>query len=334
MDPTHIFAGRLQRDILLPVHGKPLVDVPGGRMLYAAAGFLLWGDKAGLLARVGEDFPGEWLQLFEQRGLNTRGINILPQEMDLRNFLAYTDDFSIHQTNPVAHFARLGLPFPKILLGYQSPPLVHLLQGEPDFSQPRPGDIPPDYLHAHCVHICGLEFSTTNRLISAFRESHVPTLTLDPQSYWMQPTHWAEIHLLLNGLTAFFPSEEELRSLFWGKTTDLIEMAEDVAAAGCELVVVKRGAQGQLLYDGISHKCWQVPAYGSELRDPTGAGDSFCGGFLAGYHQTYDPIQGVLHGNISASLKIEGSGVFHILETHPELAKMRLDSLKEGVRQL
>jgi sugar/nucleoside kinase (ribokinase family) len=334
MEPTHIFAGRLQRDILLPVFGPPLIDVPGGKLLYAAAGFLLWGKGAGLLARAGEDYPREWLSLFEDYGLDTQGIKILPEEIDLRNFLAYTDNFTRQQTNPVAHFARLGIPFPKILLGYRPLQPVQSLKVEVDISQPRPADIPSDYLHARCVHLCGLDYSITSRMISAFRESQVRTLTLDPQTCWMQPIYWKEVCLLLNGLTAFLPSEKELRSLFWGKSNDLVEMAEAIAAEGCEFVVVKRGPQGQLLYDGISHKIWQIPAYNVDMRDPTGAGDSFCGGFLGGYHNTNDPLQAVLHGNISASLTIEGSGVFHILESHPGLAKMRLDSLKERVREL
>jgi len=334
MEPTYIFAGRLQRDILLPVFGSPLIDVPGGDLLYAATGLLVWGKNAGLLARIGEDYPREWLQLFEQNGLDTRGICILPKELDLRNFLTYTDKYVRQQTNPVAHFARLGLPFPKILLGYQSAFEKGSMAGETDDSQPRPADIPADYLNARCVFLSGLEYSSTNRLISAFRESQVTTLTLDPQASWMQPKSWNEVSLILKGLTAFLPSEEEIRSLFWGKSTDLVEMAEAIAAEGCELVVIKRGSQGQLLYDGASHKCWQIPAYAVELFDPTGAGASFCGGFLAGYHNTYDPLQAVLHGNISASLNIEGSGVFRVLESHPGLAKARLDSLKDNVREL
>jgi len=334
MEPTYIFAGRLQRDILLPVDGPPLIDVPGGDLLYAAAGFLLWGKEAGLLARAGEDYPREWLQQFEDRGLDTKGICILPEEMDLRNFLAYTENFVRHQTNPVAHFARLRLPFPKILLGYQPAKTIGSKSTGENYSQPRPAEIPADYLLARCVHICSLEYTTASRLISSFREAEVTTLTLDPQADWMQPTRWNDVSLILNGLTAFLPSEEELRSLFWGKTTDLVEMAQAIAAEGCEMVVVKRGPQGQLLYDGVSRKCWQIPAYPIEMSDPTGAGASFCGGFLTGYHKTYDPLQAVLHGNISASFTIESSGAFQILESHPNLAQARLDSLKESVREL
>jgi sugar/nucleoside kinase (ribokinase family) len=111
-------------------------------------------------------------------------------------------------------------------------------------------------------------------------------------------------------------------------------MAEALGESGCEFVIVKRGARGQMLYDSVSKKRWEVPAYPARPVDVTGAGNSFCGGFLAGYQQTYDPLRGVLYGSVSASLTIEGSGAFHALEALPGLAQRRLDSLAEIVRQV
>jgi ribokinase len=201
-------------------------------------------------------------------------------------------------------------------------------------SSPRPAEIPPDYLHSRWIHLCELEYPTASRLISTFREHQVTTLTVDPHPSWMQATNWSAVSLILNGLTAFFPSEQELRALFWGKTTDLVEMAQAIAAQNCEFVVVKCGSQGQLLYDAAAHKSWQIPAYPVKLMDPTGAGASFCGGFLAGLKLTDDPLQAVLHGNVSASLTMEGSGAFHILDSHLGLAQARLDSLRENIREI
>jgi sugar/nucleoside kinase (ribokinase family) len=139
---------------------------------------------------------------------------------------------------------------------------------------------------------------------------------------------------LLQGLTAFLPSEEELRAIFWGRTNDLWQMAEALASFGCELIIVKRGAHGQMLYDNASKKRWEVPAYPAHLEDLTGAGDSFCGGFSAGYQKTFDPLRAVLYGSVSASLTIEGSGAFHALDALPGLAQARLDSLSDLVRQV
>ncbi len=332
MNPVFVLAGRLRRDYLLPPLGRPLIDAPGGDLLYAAAGLAVWGGAPALLARVGEEYPQEWLKDFNRRGWDTRGVHILPEPLDLRYFLAYLDPNTPRTTNPVSHFARLGLTFPKALLGYQPTPGDDLRQIHP--ASPRLTDIPDEYLEARAVHLCPLDYPTASRLLAAFQQAGVTTRALDPAAGYMQPRAWNEVRALLQGLTAFLPSEEELRSLFWGQTDDLWAMAEAVAACGCELVVVKRGGRGQILYDSASRKRWEAPAYPVRLADPTGAGASFCGGFLFGYQQTYDPLEAVLHGNISASLTIEGSGAFHALDALPGLARARLESLRGLVRQV
>jgi sugar/nucleoside kinase (ribokinase family) len=333
MEPTFVIAGRLHRDYLLPPTGRPLIDVPGGNLLYATAGLGVWDSQIGLLARVGEDYPQEWLLSFNKRGWDIRGIHILAGALDLRYFQARLDPQTFQRTNPITHFARMNLPFPKALLGYQSP-------AESDDrktahpASPRPGDIPPDYLDAHAAHLCPLDYMTTSRLLSTFRQANITFLTLDPSAAYMTNEAFDNMRSLLQGLTAFLPSEEELRAIFWGRTNDLWQMAEALASFGCELIIVKRGAHGQMLYDNASKKRWEVPAYPAHLEDLTGAGDSFCGGFSAGYQKTFDPLRAVLYGSVSASLTIEGSGAFHALDALPGLAQARLDSLSDLVRQV
>ncbi len=333
MEPTYVIAGRLRRDYLLPSTGRPLIDVPGGDSLYAASGLGLWDGGLGLLARVGEDYPNEWLRAFEKRKWDIRGIHILADQLDLRFFQASLDLQAVQRNNPMAHFARLGMTFPKALLGYQPPAETDDDRVTALPSSPRPSDIPADYLDARAVHLCPMDYLTQSRLHSAFRQAKVTSLTVDPSSAYMTPAAMDDVRNLLQGVTAFMPSEEELRSLFWGRTDDLWEMAEAAASWGCEYVVVKCGGHGQLLYDGLSHRRWAVPAYPARPADLTGAGSSFCGGFLAGYHKTYDPLRAVMHGNISASLTIEGSGAFHALEVLAGLADARLESLAGIVRE-
>ncbi len=310
------------------------MDVPGGDLLYAAAGLGVWETSAGLLARVGEDYPHEWLLAFEKRGWDTSGIHITADALDLRYFQMILADNSVQRNNPVACFARLGLTFPKSLLGYQPP-----VENDDDRkvfhpASPRPDDIPSDYLNAHLVHLCPLDYITGTRLTSAFRQAAVTTLTLDPSAAYMTGKTLYDVRTLVGGLTAFLPSEEELRALFWGSTDDLWSMAEALGEFGCEFIVVKRGARGQMLYDSVSKKRWEVPAYPARVVDATGVGDSFCGGFLAGYQKSYDPLRAVLYGSVSASLTIEGSGALHALEALPGLAHARLESLKGLVRQI
>lgn len=334
MEPIFVIAGRLTREYLLPPVGVPLLDVAGGSALYASGGLLVWDQDLGLLARVGEDYPRSWLKQIETRGIGVQGIEILQQSVDLRSFYAYDTRFEGTHGSPVSQFARRGLTFPKALLGYPNPREVVKDPRKPDPLAPMAMDIPAGYLEARAVHLCPLDLGSQHRLIDAFKAASVTTLTVDPSSDYMTPRFLKELRVALSRVTAFLPSEEELRALFWGHTYDLWEMASAVAESGCEAVVIKRGSAGQSVYDARSRSRWEVPAYPARPADPTGVGDAFCGGFLAGFRRTYDPLQAALHGNVSASLKLEGSGAFYPLSTLTGLAEARLGVLKDLVRKV
>jgi hypothetical protein len=286
------------------------------------------------VARVGDDYPAEWLEDFARHNLDTRGIRVLQQPIDLRSFTAYTSRSSYSSDDPVAHFARLGMSFPRELLGYRSPSNQIDSRTKLLPNTIRQADIPAEFLDASAAHICPLDYLTHSLLPAVLRQAEFTTVTLDPSPGYMNPTYWNDVPALLTGLTAFLPSEEELCSLFQGHSDDLWEMAEAVGAYGCEMVVIKRGEGGQLVYDTTGRARWEVPAYPVRVVDPTGAGDAFCGGFLAGYRTSYDPLEAALHGNISASLVVEGYGPFYALDALPGLAQARLDALRQSVRRL
>jgi ribokinase len=170
------------------------------------------------------------------------------------------------------------------------------------------------------------------QLAPAFRQGGVAAVTIDPGPGYMNGNFLNDMRSLLQGITAFLPSEDEIRTLFWGRTTDLWEMAETLGGYGVEIVVIKRAGRGQYVYDRDGRKKWDVPAYPGRMADPTGVGDAFCGGFLAGYVNSFDPLQAALYGNVSASLAIEGSSAFYALESLPGLAQARLQSLADIVR--
>lgn len=310
-----------------------MLDVPGGNLLYAAAGLAVWEAGVGLVGRAGEDYPQEWLAALAQRGFDTRGIRILPEAVDLRFFTAYPDGDTASTDNPVSHFSRLGLPYPKGLLGYTppSPQIDSRTRAGP--LTLRQNDFPSDYLDATAAHLCPLDFLSHTLLPPVLRRGHINTITLDPGANYMNPTYWDDIPVLLNGLNACLCSEAKLNALFQGRSTDLWEMAETLADYGCEMIVVKRGSRGQYLYDRTTRARWIVPAYPVQVVDPTGAGNSFCGGFLAGYRSTYDPLQAVLTGNISAAMTVEGNHALYALDALPGLAKARLEALRETVRK-
>ena len=329
-----VIAGQLRRDFILPPEGKTYMDQPGGNLLYAAAGLGLWETHAGLAARIGEDFPQAWLGLAQTHGFDTRGVHIEQQALDLRRFIAYTAIDACHMDNPISHFSRLDMAFPRALLGYANPEPVVDSRSLPLPYTIYPSNFPADYMNATAAHICPLDYMSHQILPAAFNKGRISTLTLDPSPGYMNAALWAEAKTIFKGLTAVHCSEKKMRTLFKGRSADLWEMAEEVAAQQVEFVIIKRGSLGQLLFINASRQRWSIPAYPSKPIDPTGAGDAFCGGFLANYRNSYDPLQAVLHGNISASLTIEGSGPFYALNALPGLAAARLASVRAMARKV
>jgi len=334
--PKFIFAGKLNRDYFITAAGNPVLDTLGGNVPYAAVGFKMWvtAPSPGLVARVGEDFPQKWVDDLHHHGLDTHGINMLPKAVDVRSFYVYTDKFTRITGDPVPHFSRLGLQFPRALLGYRDKSGALDSRMELTPISLRQADIPEAYSEASAAHLCPLDYLSHSLMPAVFRQAGVTTLTLDPGPGYMNPTFWNDVPSLITGLTAFLPAEADLRNLYQGYSDDLWEMAEGLAAYGCEIIVIKRGERGQLLYDAASKSRWEIPAYDSRLVNPTGVGDAFCGGFLAGYRSTYNPLEAVLYGNISAAVVSEGIGPFFALDVLPGLAQARLDALRQSVRKL
>jgi len=85
-----------------------------GNLVYAAAGYVLWNRlSSGLIARVGEDYPQEWLETY-QRGVDIRGVRVLPEAMICALLRVYQLDHA-GDRRPVSYL-RLD-PFPKPCLG-------------------------------------------------------------------------------------------------------------------------------------------------------------------------------------------------------------------------
>jgi ribokinase len=330
--PSSLLLGRLSRQTLINAQGQALIDQPGGNLLYAAAGARLWKATPGLVARVGADYPREWLDQFEGRGFDTRGIRFLDAAIDLRQFIAYSDVETPSHEGPIRHFARLGLPLPKILLGYQASPDGTDSRRERGPLSLRPADLPDTYQGVTHAHFCPLDFLSHSLMPAALREAGIRSISLDAGQGYMSHDFLEEMPALLNGLAAFLATEAQLRALYSGRMRDLWEAAAALAAYNCPVIVVKRQQGGQLLYDAEAGRRYQVPAYPAMPRDITGQSSSFSGGFHAGMQLTGDFLQATLMGNVAASLASAGSGPFYVLEGLTGLAESRLATLAGAVK--
>lgn len=335
MTPTFALAGKLTREYLLPPNGQPRLDAPGGDLLYAAGGLAVWDSSIALISQVDLSYPTDWVDDLSARGLDVRGIHRNAElNADMRDFIAYNEANERSSSNIVAHFIRRDLAFPKSLLGYQEPAELKNPLRDMDPLSPDALRVPKGYHTIRFAHLCPFDFTSQSQAVNLFKGGSNQFVSLDPDPSYMKPDHWRGLRVVLLGVKAFLPSEQELRALFWGESNDPWEMAQKISYHGPEIVVIKRGSQGQYVYDAAGKKRYEIPAYPARLSDPTGAGSAFCGGFLAGYQRTNDPLMAALHGNVSASLTVEGTGPFSPLDALAGLADARLHSLKETARQV
>lgn len=136
-------------------------------------------------------------------------------------------------------------------------------------------------------------------------------------------------------IDAFLPSAQEVLSLF-GKEVGLWEAAEILAGWGAPVVVIKHGAQGVLIYERESGRKNHLPAFhpagDGRIIDITGAGDAFCGGFLAGLAVGKGPVQAAEMGLVSASIVLEGYGALYALSRPEAEPERRLKQLRDQIK--
>lgn len=329
----YLVVGELTRNFVITPGKKVIEDQPGGSLLYSAAGVSIWETGIGLISIVGENYPQQWITEINHQGWDSRGIQTLSQTIDQRSFIAYQDADNYGVENPVQQFSKLGLPFPKALLGYQAGNESSSLENATYLSKIRVSDIPSDYFDATAAHIAPTDFDTQINLTTALQQGHINTITLSPTPHSMNAINWEQIPAMVKGITAFIVREKHLIDLFKSRATDLWDMASSICSYGCEYVVILRDQRGYFLYDSLKDLKIIIPPYPTTMIDPTGSADAFCGGFLVGYRTMYDPIDAVVYGAISASLTTEGSGPYYALGALPGLAQARFDHLKKMVQR-
>ncbi len=316
-----VVGGGLRVDYLITHDGQAHTGLIGGNALYAAVGAALWADEVGLWARLGENYPEDWLEQLRPFPISTNGLIHIPGQQDHRTFFAYTPDGRRDDTNPAAHFARIGQPLPGALTDY-----IHSTPGQddPEVYEPlalRPEDWPDVYdgvtaNNPVVVHLSPISLATQRHVPAALRQHGVHQISIDPGERYMIPERADYIRQLLPQIDVFLPSDMEVRSLF-GDDVDLWDAAAALCNWGAPLVVIKNGANGVLVMEGgngrQTHLLPYHPPRDPRVVDVTGAGDSFCGGFMVGLAQTGSPIQAARMGLVSASLVIEGYGALYAL---------------------
>ncbi len=279
----------------------------GGGALYAAAGAHVWGLRVGINAVVGaEDYPEEALLRIAAAGLDIRGIRRWPGP-SLRLWILHEDGARKQQVVKLgaATFAELDAARGPLPASYRAARGWHLAPATPQGQRQALDEL--------CARARGV-ITTLDLLVD-------PVIDITPYSLPAQ----------YRGVTAFLPSRAEVERL-WPAIAPQ-EVARRMFAWGPAVVTIKRDEQGSLVFDGRSGKLWEIPAYPAHIVDTTGAGDAYCGGFLAGLVRTDDPLVAGCWATISASFAVETVGALAVCAFSRTHAEQRLAHVRSAVQE-
>lgn len=233
----------------------------------------------GIVGVVGEDFPQDTIALFNARGIDTEGLIVRAGKTFFWEG-RYEKD-----------------PNKRTTLATE----VNVLKG----FRPR---LPEHYRDADILFLANIDPDLQEDILAQMKSPRI--VAMDTMNYWIQ-TRKKSLLNVLEKVDVFFANDEEARMLT--SELNLITAGKRLLEKGPSLVVLKKGEHGVLLL--TKDFLCVVPAYPSEtVVDPTGAGDSFGGGFL-GYIDRLNSFEEVnirkaaVYGSVLASFTIEEFGI-------------------------
>jgi sugar/nucleoside kinase (ribokinase family) len=250
---------------------------------------------------VGEDFPKDTLELFNEKSIDTEGLLVKPGKTFFWEG-RYEDDPNKRTTVATE---------------------VNILKG----FHPQ---LPEHYRDADILFLANIDPDLQEDILAQVKNPRL--VAMDTMNYWIQ-TRVSSLLNVLEKVDVFFANDEEIRMLTGEQ--NLLTAGKRLLEKGPSLVVIKKGEHGALLL--TKDFVFLVPAYPSErVVDPTGAGDSFGGGFLghldkADSYAEGDIRKAAVYGSALASFTIEKFGIDRLRSLSSEEIESRFAEFQKLV---
>jgi sugar/nucleoside kinase (ribokinase family) len=254
--------------------------ITGGSGNYICHSASFFVDDMNLVAVVGDDFEKEELNFLSSKGVNLEGLQIKEGEKSF--FWAGKYHLDMNSRDTLATDLNVLADFDPILPdSYKRPDMVIL------------GNIDPS-----------LQIKVIEQL-----ESKPKLIAMDTMNFWMDTTP-EPLEKVLKMVDLLIVNDEEARQL--SGVSSLVKAAAIIREKGPKYIIIKKGEHGALLFHG--DKVFFAPALPLEdVFDPTGAGDTFAGGFMGHLARTKDLSfenmkRAVIFGSAMASFCVEQFG--------------------------
>jgi sugar/nucleoside kinase (ribokinase family) len=297
MTPEFVTISNLIIDDIVLADGRSFMNTLGGAGTHTLVGMRPWSDALGFVAYCGDDLDPQHRSLLESMGVDLRGIVLRPGQRTARAWQLFELDerrIEIFRTS-IADFARF----------------------KPQFS-----DIPVDYLQARGVHLQWGSPAELVQILAQLRAAN-PAVRIVCEPSLAHLAGALDAHRpMLAQVDVFSPDREEARALTG--TDDIARMFECLLEAGARMVALRMGALGSLV-GTTAGEFYRVPAVPpTAVVDVTGAGNAYCGGFIAGLGRGDAPAWAAARAATSASFAIEQIGVPHFDDEKLAEAERRL----------
>ncbi|MFZ4854939.1 MAG: PfkB family carbohydrate kinase [Desulfuromonadaceae bacterium] len=249
-------------------------NVLGGSAAYFSTSASFFTDVS-LVAVVGDDFPAEHVTFLHSRNIDTTGLQRAPGK-------------TFHWSG------RYGFDL------NEAQTLDTQLNVLMDF-QPN---LPESYRDAEYLFLANIDPDLQMNVLEQVRKPKL--VACDTMNFWISSKPEA-LRKVLQKVDIVVINEGEARQ-FTGEA-NLVKAARQIIALGCKRLVIKRGEYGVLMF--TAETLFAAPAYPlEEVFDPTGAGDTFAGGFI-GYLANSGDLseeglrQAIIYGSVMASFNVE-----------------------------
>jgi sugar/nucleoside kinase (ribokinase family) len=280
-----ITVGSVAFDAIETPFGKTDKIVGGaGTFITLSASFFV--KSQGIISVVGDDFPTDTLEFMNSRGINTSGIQIKEGEKTFFWSGKYHNDMNSRDTlitelNVLEHFDPI---------------------------------VPEAFSQADYVMLGNLTPQVQRQVIE--RMAKRPKLiAMDTMNFWMDIA-MDDLRETISMVDVLIINDEEARQL--SKEYSLLKASKIIRAMGPKILIIKKGEHGALLFH--ENHVFFAPALPlEEVFDPTGAGDTFAGGFM-GYLAATDDIsfenmkRAIIAGSALASFSVEKFGTTRLTE--------------------
>ncbi|MBT6964839.1 MAG: sugar kinase [Flavobacteriales bacterium] len=254
--------------------------IVGGAATYICLSSSFFANKLNLVSVVGDDFPSEAIQMLKDKNVNTKGLQIKEGEKTFFWSGKYHNDMNTRDTidtqlNVLENFDPI---------------------------------VPKEFKDSEFLMLGNLMPSVQKKVLDQMTKKP-KLIVLDTMNFWMD-LFMDDLKEALKEVDVLTINDEEARQL--SAEYSLVKAAKVILAMGPKYLIIKKGEHGALLFN--NKEVFFAPALPlEEVFDPTGAGDSFAGGFIGYLAKTNDISfenmkRAVINGSAMASFCVEKFG--------------------------